>query len=277
MAKTNPFQQFTESITKPIGGAIRGVFRGLAPGMAEQHDLQKQRIADILKSEEGQRFLRKSQGLMNEARARSLDRGEGYYGGRGIDPMIKGSEDLGKIRAAKDKFSEDEISPEIAAYFDAAEKSVLDRMKSAPGDNRELFAPQDETDVFRALSTPKALKEKKPQQMTRDEWNKSSVEERQNYRSGISDYFQAPTDTVPESNIPKTYPQLGIESVDDQATLQEIQKAVPDIDMREEYEADPEMMKKLMELWRQGKLNKKNIHKAFSKIQNKAQQALGLA
>jgi len=69
---------------------------------------------------------------------------------------------------------------------------------------------------------------------------------------------------------------MGITNIDDQATLQEMQEALPDVDMKSEYEADPELMKKLMELWRQKKLNKSNLHKAFSNIQQSAQQTLGI-
>ena len=106
--------------------------------------------------------------------------------------------------------------------------------------------------------------------MTRDEWNKSSVEERQKSRNeafDAKDYiFQAP----------KTFPQVGATNVNDQATLQEMQKALPDVDMKSEYESDPELMKKLIELWRTKKLTKQNLHKAFSMIQQTAQQSLGI-
>lgn len=76
---------------------------------------------------------------------------------------------------------------------------------------------------------------------------------------------------------PRTFGQIGITDVEDMATLQEMQKALPDRDMRTEYEEDPENMKQLMELWKQGKLNKSNLHKAFSMIQQDARQALGIA
>ena len=133
--KVNPFQNFTESFFSPIGGAVRGTLRGLLPGAAEQHDLQKQRIQSLLKSDKAQR-------LITKARAASLDRGEGYYGGRGTtaDPYVKGAEDLGKIRKARDtflgEFGDEKLDPETAAYFDAAEQSVLDRTKSLPKTNR---------------------------------------------------------------------------------------------------------------------------------------------
>lgn len=254
----------------------------------QEQRMKIERMKSLMESEEGQRLLRSSQEKLNIARAESLNRGEGLYGGRGVDPYVKGSEDLGKIRAARDKFLDegDELTPETAAYFDAAEKSVLDRMKSAPTrDNRNYFAPGDETDVFEALGKKKkyeaptgvdpidraigAAGGRKTLPKAKKFGERSVFEE-------LADYFQAPTETVPEGNVPKTYPQMGIESVDDQATLEEMQKALPSVDMKDEYESDPEMMQKLMQLWKEGKLNKQNLHKAFSEIQQTAQQALGI-
>lgn len=258
-----------------------GDFRANRQRTEERHTADMKRIQALLDSQEGQTLLMK-------ARAASLDRGEGYYGGRGVDPYVKGSEDLGKIRAARDKFTEEELTPQTSAYFDAAEKSVLDRMKSTPTrDNREYFAPGGELDVFDEMGG----KQKAPKGEL-DVFEALGKKKKKTFPGGkggtfrgrgatggwpeIGEYFQAPTETVPESNIPKTYPQMGIESVDDMATLQDMQKALPDVDMRQEYESDPEMMQKLMELWRAKKLNKSNLHKAFSTIQQSAQQALGI-
>ena len=95
--------------------------------------------------------------------------------------------------------------------------------------------------------------------------------------SGFEDLPQAATPDFPEENIPKTFEQLGITDVNDQQTFQEIQKALPDVDMKVEYEGDPEGFKRLMKLWRDKKLNKKNLYKAFSKLQEKARRALGVA
>lgn len=93
----------------------------------------------------------------------------------------------------------------------------------------------------------------------------------------LGDYFQAATETIPEENIPRTYEQLGITDTEDQATLQEMQDAIPERDLRQEYEDDPEGMKRLMKLWREKKLTKQNLRKAFSVIQSKARQSLGIA
>jgi len=94
---------------------------------------------------------------------------------------------------------------------------------------------------------------------------------------GIQDYFQDSTETIPEKNIPATFEQIGVMSPQDQATFEEMQEAVPDIDLRQEYEKDAEGMQKLIKLWREKKLNKSNLHKAFSAIQQKAKESLMLA
>lgn len=266
-----------------FGGAQRNRQR-----VEDRHAMDMKRMQSLLDSAAGQQLLAK-------ARAASLDRGEGYYGGRGVDPYVKGAEDLGKIRNARDVFSgefgDQELDPETAAYFDLAESSVLDRMKPE-------IDPIDQS--IKAAggrkSLPKAGKGVTVP-MGGVETSKSAAEYFQPSNAGkaavagfemvtgmedfkgpsLSDYFQSGTDTVPEENIPKTFQQLGISSVDDQATLQEMQKALPDRDMRDEYETDPEYMKKLIQLWKQGKLNKSNLHKAFSAIQQRARESLGVA
>ena len=214
-----------------------------------------------------------------EQKKKALDPYGRQYGGRGFDPYVKGAEDLGKIRAAKDEFVGDQLTPEVAAYFDAAEKTVLDRMKSTAiptRDNREYFEGVDPIDrAIKAAGGRKTL----PKTDNRDFFAPGGELEvfEEMGAPGIADYFQAPTETVPQGNIPKTYPQMGITSIDEQAILSEMQLALPEVDMKSEYESDPELMKKLMQLWKDGKLNKQNLHKAFSMIQQKARTSLGIA
>ncbi len=93
----------------------------------------------------------------------------------------------------------------------------------------------------------------------------------------LEDYFQAPTDTVPEDNTPKTFEQVGITDPNEQAAIQEMQEAAPDVDVMQEYQDDPESMKRLLKLWEEGKLNKQNLFKAFSMLQGRAKQTLGIS
>jgi hypothetical protein len=92
-----------------------------------------------------------------------------------------------------------------------------------------------------------------------------------------ADFFQVSTPELPKEDLPKTYDDVGVDSPQDIQTLQEIQKLVPDNDMKDEYRQNPEGMKKLLEAWRQGKLNKQQLRNAFSSLQQTAQEALGIA
>lgn len=250
-----------------IGDWMFGGARANRQRTEERHEDSRKRIQALLESESARK-------LWYNARAAAAS---------GVDPEIQKVEKLARIRKAEDAYSvEGEITPEMKAAFDAAKSSVLESR-----DNREYFAPQDETDVIEALGKKKSIPTgvdpidrainvaggRKTLPKT-DKGEMGVFEEMGAPR--ISDYFQAPTETVPQGNVPKTYPQMGIESIDDQAVLSEMQKALPEVDMKSEYESDPEMMKKLMELWRTKKLTKQNLHKAFSMIQQSAQQSLGI-
>ena len=92
----------------------------------------------------------------------------------------------------------------------------------------------------------------------------------------LSDFFQGSTDAVPEENKKKSFIEIGIGSTGQQQTLEELQTELPDVDMRQEYENDPEGMERLMKLWKEGKVNKKNLSGLFSSLRSKARTSLGI-
>jgi hypothetical protein len=124
-----------------------------------------------------------------------------------------------------------------------------------PTDNRGLFSSEPNNATIKNPVTGQTRKEVKP----------------------LEGYFQSATPTVPTENTPKTFKDSGITAPADQQTIQEMQKAIPDVDLLKEYEQNPEEMKRSMELWKQKKLNKGNIKKAFSMMQQQARQSLGVA
>jgi len=196
-------------------------------------------------------------------------------GGTATDPFVQGAVDIGKIQDARDKFGVD-ITPEMAAYFDTAERSVKDRsgfkepeINPKTGKPRRIFSKKGEV-----LGT--RTKEGGIDNRGYFSTGQKATEKPTTTPPEDIDYFQAPTATVPEANIQRTYKQMGITNTEDQATFQEMQDAMPEQDMRKEYEDNPELFKELMELWRQKKLNKKNIGKAFSMMQQQARQSLGI-
>ena len=90
----------------------------------------------------------------------------------------------------------------------------------------------------------------------------------------LESYFQASTPMVPTENIPQTYEQSGITQPDEQQSLQEMQQVVPDVNLTQEYQDDPESMKEIMKLRKQGKMPDKLLRQLF--IKKQAQQTLGI-
>jgi len=252
-------QNIVEQIFSPVGQGIRGMARGLFPGAASTADLKRKQIEQLLESQQGQN-------LLNKARRAAIDRG------KGLDASQR-AYNLSSAMARLESSLFFEGNPELKSAMTNKLNEVLSEVSPAR-DNREYFAPQDETDVFDALSKRKKTYEA-PTEWLRTQEVPEVLSEIERERP-LADYFQASTPTVPEENIPKTFGQLGITNVDDMQTLQEMQEALPEVDMRQEYESDPELMKKLIELWRAKKLNKSNLHKAFGTIQQRAQETLGI-
>jgi hypothetical protein len=89
----------------------------------------------------------------------------------------------------------------------------------------------------------------------------------------LDSYFQAATPTVPTDNTPKTFQQTGINQPDEQQILQEMQDAIPEFDLKQEYQNDTAGMQRIMKLWKEKKINKSVLNQMF--VKQKAQQALG--
>ncbi len=293
---------------------VEGVARHNYPGMMQQYDqkgrdkLDKKHIESLIQSREFQDVIRQAQAvalkqqnetrgkLTAEERKQKLLNPYGYGRGTVVDPLVKGAEDIGKIRKAQSQF-EDKVPPETAAYFDAAEQSVKDRTGwKDPKINVKTDKPRrifDKSgDVVGTRNKDDSIKYDKNlkgadyfelyDRHTGKPTQRQEGDNRGLFSEGkspfeIEDYYQAATETVPVANEPKTFQQLGITSPADQQVFQEMQKAVPDVDLRQEMEQDPEGMKRLIKLWQERKLNKKNIRNAFSAIQQRAKQSLGIA
>lgn len=252
MAEKNLFEQ----VFSPVGQAIRGTARGLFPGAARVADEERKRIESLLKSEKAQR-------LISKARAASLDRGEGYYGRSTTKDPI---DQISKLITAADKTVDDKLSESLNKRAQELLDGIVEEEKRGKKEAKLGFSPEgaDPIDVGIRLG--------------------GGLESLPKTSSVPADYFQpgpTPITTPPKLDDffspPRTYEQLGITNIDNQETLGEMQKAMPDRDMRQEYEADPEYMQKLINLWKEGKLNKSNLHKAFSAIQQRARQSLGIA
>lgn len=94
---------------------------------------------------------------------------------------------------------------------------------------------------------------------------KSSIREQVGLAKPLKDYKQASTETVPEENIPKSFVEIGIGKGDQESFL-DLEKALPDMDLRSDYERDPQFFQTLLKALREGKIDMK---KALEIIQAK--------
>lgn len=233
-----------------FGGARRNRQR-----VEERHSMDIKRMQSLLASEKGRT-------LLNKARAATMDRGDG---GERANQRI---DQISKLVSAADKTLDDKLSESLnkqAQYLTDEIEEERTRSKKVDADRGGDFIgpmpPAGEPEAEIPLQNKYTLQK----QFDQD-------------RLSAADYLADDTARAWERPAgPRTYSDIGITSVDDMATIDELQKALPEVDMREQYESEPENMQRLMRLWKEKRINKKNLHKFFSSIQMKAQEALGIA
>lgn len=81
----------------------------------------------------------------------------------------------------------------------------------------------------------------------------------------FDDLTQGATPDFPEDNVPKTFDQLGITDVGDQEQLQELDDAMPEMDVRADIVRDPQFYQSLLKALRDGKID---IKKAIEIMQS---------
>lgn len=246
----------------------------------EEHQAKMKQMASKLNIDEEKltAFL-KSQKVTNafrEAQTTALGKGRTIYGGRGYrgrgtatDPDLQDAIDIGKIQTARKKF--EEIKPETAAAFDVAEKSVTDRgtrrrkeAKLGYSLDEEGIDPIDQ--AIRLGGGLAALPDKKEDvrgvfsggvspSETPDVGVSEDIKTRQSPRitfeegmRPLGDYFQA---GMEEENM--TFEQLGITNTADQDTFQQLDKALPEMDLRGAYTLDPATFQMILKALRLGK------------------------
>jgi hypothetical protein len=177
----------------------------------------------------------------------------------------------------------DGIDNEIAGLFSPQPDAETQQINSAVDiAERKLPSITDRKVYDKNTRQPVAdyfSEDQSQQEITTPQQNAETAPEKA--KSGIlkniSSFFQGSTPALPTENTKKSFKQLGIESPQDQQTLQDMQKDVPEVDMKQELQDDPEGFKRLMEMYKQGKINKSNLKKAFSMMQQQAKSTLGIA
>jgi len=177
----------------------------------------------------------------------------------------------------------DGIDNEIAGLFSPQPDTETQQINSAVNTAEKYLPPITDHKVYdKNTRQPVATyfsEDQARQDANTTQQNAEPVPEKA--KSGIlknlSSFFQSPTPTVPEANEPKTFEQSGVKSPQQQQTLQEMQQALPDVDMKQEMADDPANMERLMKLWQQKKIDKTKLKDIFSKMQQQAKSTLGIA
>lgn len=286
MAVSDFFRDVGTGIFKPVGDFVSGAVTALQPGRVQQMKLEQERIRSLLESEKGRRFLVDAQKKMNEARAGAMSEGRDYWG-RSINASDQRIDQISTLVGAADKTTDEKLVASLTSQAQLLTDEMGEESKRKKKEDKLGFSPEGIDPIDRGVRLGGGLKSLPkaqdllfgeddfvgpPAPVTQEAHGPNvpgmpEVSQRYMESQSPADYFQAP----------KTFEQVGITSVDEQATLQEMQQALPDIDMKAEYEADPEYMQKLIKLWREKKLNKQNLHKAFSALLQRAQESLGTA
>ena len=218
------------------------------------------------------------------------------------DPMVRGAIAHGKVKVAEDAYADDEMTPELASYFATTHKSIDDKSgfdfgkqpkKTAEGKDVKIF---DRTGNVVGTQTNEGRTDLKFNEQGKVIDNRSLFSGATTSPAGkatvrpsgtetpppIGEFFQQATETVPEEKTKKSFEEIGVETPDAMQILDEMDKALPDIDMHDEFEnaqQDPqtkEMLDKLMQRWKDKKLSVDQLRKAFSMMQQNARQSLGI-
>jgi hypothetical protein len=225
------------------------------------------------------------------------------------DPRVKGARLIGEVANAEANLGiREDVSPDILNYFDTLKSDLAneystrtledeqrggpDPLKKGTGISPNLDAEpsahearNDDTSSFFSNIQQEIGGIKGSVKAAVDK-GKSAARDLLTGGSGQSgeapkdpqDFFQAGTEASPIENTPKTFQELGIQDAESQNFMNEMDDATEG-QFRREYEQNPEAGQRIMELWKGGKINKKQLKELMSRaaIQQDARQSLGTA
>ena len=194
----------------------------------------------------------------------------GYRGLRkqtGYTPVDKVT-DLGKVQAARDKFTT-EMSEETTQAFAAAERFVNKRPTAGGEPAKDLSR---ETAIGRGVGLGPEFVDNRGLFSPTPSVTESKHSFEGTPQSDISEYFQVPTETIPVENVPKTHQQLGLANKQAEEDFEQLrgfaEKNMENFDFEQSYLDNQEHYNKLFLAMREGipdgkggtrKLTKKEI------------------
>lgn len=212
---------------------------------------------------------------------------------------IRASQDVGKwattvakMGTARDSMASrspgGKMTPEMEGVFNEIDAKLFeDRPTTQASGSVELAPVADTASAFIDSTDAFAVPEKKPGVFIKGErvgdinaagdadFRKESEAFIKDFQRN-SDFFQVSTPDSPKDDLPKTFDDIGLDSPQDMETMQDIQKAVPNVDLMDEYQQNPEGMKRIMEGFRKGTITRKQLQELFASLQQSAKQALGI-
>ena len=237
MAASDFFRDVGTSIFKPVGDLVGGAVTALQPGRVQQmrQFAESQRIQDLLRQAQTDALrgqpTTKTQELM----------GEGYT-----------PEEARKARDISLGFE-----PRASSRLTYEDMSDVEKLKYLTAEKLKAEGQY--------YGLPSSLGNIEPRDPKLLDWTLRELNKLPQYRQQEGtkldnrDYF------ISDFNIPKTFEQLGITDANDQVQIQELDKALPDMDVRADIPRDPQFYQNLLKALRDKEID---IKKAIEIIKS---------
>lgn len=278
------FENLGAGIFQPVGDFVGGAVTALQPGRVQQmqHERGQTRntemnsLLSVMRSDAAddikQQAAVKLSGLLSpELKDKYSQAGQnamssGSAGGNEADAILKQVNALGTARG---KFENEDgvIDPSVAPFLDNLVRDISRRGQEY------IFAKQPGTEAA-AKRTPISQQAGTPQGGMTDmiTTDKARPVDNRSMFSGkdtafddvdaltgaarkapTTNFFQAATEAFPQSNVPLTHQEIGLTAKDDIQQFGELEKKLPDMDLRSQYQADPEGFGLILQWLKAGK------------------------
>ncbi len=258
-------------ILQGAGNFFGDIVTAIQPGRTQQLQLQRDKIESFLKTDEMRRKLLEVQKEAIESgrtMTGATPRGSRVGGTAAEKTLFEQHVEKSKRLNAAEKVlkGEGELSPE--------KKVFIDEKKARLNDEFNLNFAQDPIDRdLKAAGGRAALPRTTPKGGMTDRISADLVSPPPKDRRGLFSgedvafdniglpssptatpgLFQAPTPDFPESNVPLSFGEMGLTAKDDIAQFSELEKGLPDMDLRSQYQANQQGFAKILSALKAGK------------------------
>lgn len=250
-------------IIQGAGNFFGDIVTAIQPGRTQQLQLERDKIESFLKSDKMRRKLMRVQ-------KEAIEQGRTMTGatprGRG---GVSAEETFGEKAIALNKaitsFGE-KPSPKAQEAIDFLTGKRDESLRKAKLARDAAKDVQDPIDVsLKAAGGRAALPRAEPKGGMTDRIAADIISPPPKDRRGLfsgadvtfdqikPDLFQAPTPDFPESNVPPSFDDMGLTAKDDIAEFSKLEKGLPDVDLRSQYQANQQGFAKILQALKVGK------------------------